>query len=246
MSDRNDVLARLSRLERENRRLKRAGTLLSLALVIAVAVGFVAPSDGVVRGERLELTTPGGEVYAHIQLDDRGSPLLAMRKDEAQALLTLDRPALFLRDTDGRRGAFIGFDRRGLGKVALTGEKLTDGVRLTMTEEGAAAVDVLDEAGYTRGSMRYAKEEGMGLFMHDDSGGLRSSSGVDKEGNSSMLLIDAIGRRRAGMVVESDGTPLISITDERQVPRINLSMEFDGTPQLEFLRPDGKVGTTLP
>ena len=96
----------------------------------------------------MELTTPEGEIYARIFLNE-GSPMLLLKKgkEPAHAVLTLNKPALHIRDEDGERAAFVGFDTRGLGKVEVTGKNLVDGVRMSVKPDGTAGVYALDSMG---------------------------------------------------------------------------------------------------
>ena len=252
MEELPSVLARIDRLERDNRRLRRAGSLLLVGLAVALTVAFATPRTSaetprVLRGEQLELTTPEGEVYARIFLN-QGSPMLLLRKGEEKAhvLLTLNQPALHIRNADGLRGAFVGFDTRGLAKVELNGENLVDGVRLSMKPDGTAGVYALDSDGFDRAGLEYASDGTSTVSVRGERGKVRGSFAADAAGNSSLVLLDPEGRRRIGEVVLADGTPILSLEDHRARQRANLTMDFDGAPRLEFLREDGRVAQRIP
>ncbi|HED64121.1 MAG TPA: hypothetical protein ENJ09_01070 [Planctomycetes bacterium] len=244
------LLERIERLEASNRRWKRAGTLL-LSTVGALAVlSFARPPAptpaGVLRGESLELSTPDGAPYARIFLDKDGFPMLAIEKDKAHALLTLNKPALFIRDEDGRRGAFFGFDTRGLGKAELTAANLVQGVRMVLRPDGSAGVFGVDEEGFDRASLEVAADGASQLTVRDPRGEVRGAFGNDAAGTTSMVLLDAVGRRRIGTVVPNEGQPFFSMEDEKEVPRLNATMDFDGAAHLDFLAADGSPGERIP
>jgi len=247
MQNESSLLARIERLERDNRRWKRAGSLLLLGLVGLVSAGFGRDSsDGVLRGESLELSTPEGDVYGKVFLDGGGFPMFALQKDKARAIVTLNKPAVYVRNDDGLRGAFLGFDTRGLGKVELNGENLVDGVRMALKPDGSAGVYALDKEGYDRAALEYAAIGTATVSVRAPKGDVRGLMGTDAAGSSSMLLLDGNGLRRVGTVVQPDGMPLFQITDGKARPRLNATVDFDGRPRIEFLREDGAVGSRLP
>jgi len=253
MNEPKSIEERLESLERENRRWRRAGTLAVLGCAAFVATGFgrssasaTAPADGVLRGEKLELTNADGTVWASMGLDSAGFPLFLMEQNGAHVAMTLNKPAIHIREGKGLASAFLGFDTRGVGKVELMHGETKSGVRLSMRPNGDAGVYALDEQGFDRATMEYLVGGLSTLTLREPQGRVRSALTVDQEGNSSSILLDPSGRRRIGMLVKPDGAPLLSLEDESAVPRLNLKMEFDGSTQIEFLRPDGTKGKTIP
>ena len=241
----------VERMERENRRWKRAGTLLALGLVGLIAAGFreptpCAPADGILRGEKLKLSDSAGNTYAEISIDSSGSPLFVLKKDRAHVAMTLNKPALHIRSDDGESAAFIGFDTRNTGKVELTTREKNNAVRMSIRPDGTTGIYVLDEEGFDRVSIEHLSDGNTSLTLREAKNRVRTALGVDASGNSSVILLDSSGRRRVGMVVHPDGTPLLSMEDENASPRMNIRMEFDGSTQLEFVRPDGVKSHSFP
>ncbi len=248
MEDLSPVLARLDRLERENRRWKRAGSLLGLALVVLFGAAFARPEsqDKILRGEGLELTSPDGTVYARM-LVNQGTPMFLLREEgkPGHVLLTLGSPAVQVRDNDGQRSAFLGFETSGIAKVELTGKQL-EGARLSMKPDGTAGVYALDRDGYDRAVLEHASDGTSSLSVRTEKGLVRGAMTSDAGSNSSVVLLDPAGRRRIGTVVSEDGTPTFAIEDARARQRVNFTTEFDGTPKLEFLREDGLTAHRYP
>lgn len=71
----NDVLTRLDKLEKENRRLKRGG-IAAFILIAAFAVMGQAQSSRVVEAEKIVLRT-GSKTFAELGIDVSGTPALS-------------------------------------------------------------------------------------------------------------------------------------------------------------------------
>ena len=240
MNERQDVLDRLAALERDNRRWKRAGGALALALLASVAIGFTNPRADVVEAERFVLKGADGTELGSLGVDSQGAPMLLMRKDSAYVALATAAPGLILRGTDGKRGVFLGVDGAGSTLLELTSDKLQQGVKLATHADGSSGVYLRDEAGFPRATME-ALSTGDAIYtVRADKGALRGTFSVDSNGNSSSMLLDSLGRRRIGMVVGPDGTPLLSLDDEETRTRASLSMIFDGSPLLELYGESGE------
>lgn len=240
------LLARIERLERENRR-SRLVALLSTTLLFAWAACSVARApEKVVAAERFVLTAPDGTEHGSLELDSKGNPALVLRKDKASAILTLAGPALQVRGADGKTGAFIGIDTRGISRVELSSERIVDGVRLAAKPDGSSGVYVLDPSGRERGSLEATSPGGAALLLRDPQGRPRGQFGIDPQDLPSLLLLDGGGARRTGMIVLEDGTPLLEMEDDRGRPRARLTTQFDGSPTLELLREDGAASFRAP
>lgn len=242
------IIHRIERLEREGRRWKRTALVLGLLLVGSFATGMVGPrSDEVVAG-RFVLRGSDGTEHAVLGVDPSGSPHLSLNKGKSTAILTMAGPGLLLRAEDGRRGAFLGIDTRGVTRLDLSSEKVIDGVRLTVQEDGSSGVYVLDETGRERVASEVLSTGNCQFSTRDAQGTIRTHFGLDGKEVPSMLLIDDRGRRRIGMVIEErdGGRPLLAIEDERGRMRAALTERFDGSSYLRFLREDGKTSFEAP
>jgi len=246
MQDSAQILQRLERLERSNRRWKQIGSGLALGLLGMLSLGFMAPREGVLKGQSLELSLPDGEVYASIKLDPKGFPLLHMTKGKSYALVSMQGPVLHMRGEEAHRSAYLGIDGTGHSKLELTANSTLDGARVTVKPDGTAGFYGLDDKGYDRFSLETTIHGNTSLNLYGPQRMLRSANALDAKGNASQMILDSSGRRRIGMVVLPDGNPTLTMTDEEERPRLNLSMDWDGTSKVEFLRADGQVGVEHP
>lgn len=241
-----NVLARLDRLEQENRRYKLAALGSGLLLFVWAACSVAPQTKNTVSAERFVLLAPDGTEKATLEVDSKGNPMLALRNGQASALLTTQGPSLLLRGPDGKTGAFMGIDSKNTSRLELTSHRLLDGVRLTAHEDGSAGVYVLDVNGRARGGLEAFGTGGAGLSFRDPQGRMRAQMGIDPAEVPNVILLDQGGARRLGMLVQAEGQALLEVADERGQPRAQLTTLFEGSPRLEFRRDDGGVILQVP
>jgi len=233
------VLVRLERLERENRRYKLGAAAAGLACFGWVACGLVPQTKTTLSAERIVLLDSAGGEKATLEVDSKGNPMLTLRNEQATAVLTTNGPSLLLRGPDGKTGAFMGIDSKSTARLELTSHRLLDGVRLAAHADGSSGVYVLDVDGRNRGGLEAFGPGGAALNFRDPLGRVRGSMGLDAKLVPNLLLLDEEGARRVGLVVQEDGNALLEVSDERGQPRVQLSTLFDGSPMLEMKRADG-------
>ncbi|NOT29049.1 MAG: hypothetical protein HOP15_01230 [Planctomycetes bacterium] len=241
-----NVLVRLDRLERENRRLRLAACASGFFLFAWTACSLVPRVPNTLAAERIVLLAPDGSEKATLELDSKGNPMLSLRNGQSSALLTTNGPSLLLRGQDGKTGAFMGIDSRNTSRMELTSHRLLDGVRLSAHEDGSSGVYVLDVNGRERGALEAFGSGGAGLNFRDGQGRVRGQIGIDPANLPNLILLDPNGARRLGMLLQAEGEPLLELADERGQPRARLATLFDGSPQLEFRREDGGVLAQVP
>ncbi len=111
---------RLDRLERENRRLKIAGSILLLALVAGGAMGQVLPKavPKVVEAERFVLRDTRGKIRAALDTVASGGLALSLADENGKARAGLGvaadgTPGLFLTDQNGKTRAELSVGTSG-------------------------------------------------------------------------------------------------------------------------------------
>lgn len=233
------VLARLDRLERENRRYKRAASASGALLFVWAACSVAPQVENVVTAERFVLLAADGSEKAALELDSKGNAMLTLQNGQARAVVTTNGPSVLLRGPDGKTGAFMGIDTKNTSRLELTSHRLLDGVRLTTHEDGSAGVYVLDADGRKRGAFESLSSGGSGINFQDARGRMRGHFGVDPGSVPNLLLLDEDGLRRFGTILQDDGQALLEMNDEQGRPRVQLATLFDGSPRLEFKGEDG-------
>lgn len=240
------VLLRLERLERENRRYRLGAAATGLACFGWVACGLVPQAKSTLSAERIVLVDAAGSEKATLEVDSKGNPMLTLRNEQSTAVLTTQGPSLLLRGPDGKTGAFMGIDSKSTSRLELTSHRLLDGVRLAAHADGSSGVYVLDVDGRNRGALEAFGPGGAGLSFRDGKGRVRSSFGLDPASLPNLLLLDEEGARRAGLVVQGDGNALFEMSDARGQPRAQLTTLFDGSPLLQMKREDGGASFQAP
>lgn len=241
-----EVLDRLDRLERANRRYRLVLVAAGFLCLGWTACGVGPQVKNQLSAERFVLVAADGKEKATLELDQKGNPMLVLRNEQSSALLTTDGPSLLLRGPDGKTGAFMGIDAKNTSRIELTSQRLLDGVRLTAHEDGSSGVYVLDVSGRARGGLESFAKGGAALNFQDGQGKLRGHVGLDESNLPNLVLLDEAGGRRLGMLVQEDGNGLFEVADQRGQPRAQVSTLFDGSPHLELKREDGSPSFVAP
>lgn len=105
-------MQRLDRLERENRRSKRAAAALAIGIAAVVLMGQARPATKVVEAEQFVLLDPAGKPRGMLSVSPDGSAGLALvdkdGKPRAELGVEADgRPGLVLKDPDGNQRAVL-------------------------------------------------------------------------------------------------------------------------------------------
>jgi hypothetical protein len=206
------LAARVGRLERENRRLRRGGAaaLLGLAGALVMGQGPRGDSPKTVEAERFLLRDAGGKARAELALRADGSPHLEFRDGAGnpRAGLGLQGEAAFLSLTDakGRGGTILRVQPNGRPNITLT------------------------DANGTRRAVLFLSDDGTPTLAFSD-GQRRSRVVLNVLGNgfTSLSLSDAFGRLRAALDLEPDGSPSLILYDENRRSRAILGQtELEG------------------
>lgn len=95
----DDVLTRIDKLERENRRLKRGGLVVLLLTGTFVLMGQ-APSNKIIEAEKLILRS-GSHTYAELGIDSSGTPALSFFDDSGKRVAEYRRGGASIFGKDG-------------------------------------------------------------------------------------------------------------------------------------------------
>lgn len=234
-----DVSARLDRLERQNRRLRRGLAAVGGALALAATLGFASPAAEEVRATKFVLTDAAGDTLGELAVDNTGAPYLMLRKERANAILAVNGPALSLRGDDGKRGAWIGVDPQGAAGVSVYGARLLDGVRLQAKPDGTSAVYLQNGEGRERVALETLLDGTSSVTARNRQGEVRAFFGMGKNDVPSALFFDEKGFRRLGMLVGPGGIPIFSLDDGTGRSRLELTERLDGTPRMRMVADDG-------
>jgi hypothetical protein len=137
--DLHAVLDRITKLEAQNRRLRRGGVAILVLLSAVILMGQAAPSSRVVEAERFILKDSEGNVRGWMGTIGRGSEL-SLGNVNAQPMMRL------IVSTDASDLHFFGSRKSGLNlgvdsgdpDISLMGAEGNDGARITFGRDGPA------------------------------------------------------------------------------------------------------------
>ncbi len=112
----DNLLKRLDRLERQNRRLKLAGSLMLIGFAVLVMMGQAKPSNvaKVIEAEKFILRNTDGKTRGVLLILDDGNPALVLFDKDGKMRVRLDASKL------GFFGVGLSlFDEIGKGRAAL-------------------------------------------------------------------------------------------------------------------------------
>lgn len=198
-----DVLVRLARLERENRRWKKGAVLAaSCALAFLLAAAGPAARKRVVEVTELRLIDPTGALRGSLSADKTGAQLLlkdGTGKNRARLRVADDgAPRLELLDRMERVRLGAALDKDGAAVAHLDDEAGHARVRLATAADGSAASELADGA-KTRASISVGADGTAGLAVFDADGSARARTGVTGDGSPAVKLIDGDGTLRASL-----------------------------------------------
>jgi len=244
--DVQSVLERLGKLERQNRRLKRAGSLALTAVAALLLMGQATPESRTIEAERFIVIDSAGKTRAVLSMILDG-PHLVMYDEKGEMRVNL---------RVGPDGPLLAFDNEaGKPQTELTAVKGFNGL-LTYNYAGTPST-VLGE-----------EEKGPALRLFDADGKPHIELWSTNQAPQ-MSFRDAAGRERAVMYLEpQSGAPSIAFYDQREKimtalyaaemgptlrlndsdenPRVELGVRKDGAPSLHMWDVKGNVTWSIP
>jgi hypothetical protein len=248
--------ARLGRLERENRRLKRAGFLVLCAIAVPLVVGFARQGKTPLTASQFELTDDAGKVRASLFLDQNTSqPWLTLYDDKGTArtgfgLQKDGRPEMLMwnassdctlvASVDSADGPVIQLmkDKATVAELSVNGQTGSPALKLNGPGATAGATLSVDHDSGTPALTLADPHLGKGELDLD----------LDKGGLPSLSLLDPSGiARGTWWLANPSGTsavlPQIRMMDDKGKVRIALEQSSpDGSPRLAMAASDGKAG----
>ena len=229
-----DVLVgRIDRLERQNRRFRRAATAIALGVAAVFLMGQTVPKSPAVETQKLVLKDKRGKIRA---------VLGAFSEDEPFGLLVFD--------ANQRIRAKLGLEEDGSPILALTDDRGVDRVML----HPAVGLRILGDGPSVTLGVTHGNEPT--LHLNDKDGWTRAALVLTNTNTAPILkFLDPRGNARAWIGAMSDGKAQLLLMNRPQPtppgpagapsrPNIaasaTLEVEADGTMGLRFFR-DGTI-----
>jgi hypothetical protein len=199
----SDVLVRLARIERENRRWK-AGAMLAASALLGVLLSAAGPAGRkrVLEVTELRLIDATGALRGSLSADRSGAQLVlkdTSGKNRARLRVADDgTPRLELLDRVERVRLGAALDKDGAAQAHMDDEGGHPRVRLATAGDGSARAE-LSDASKVRASMAIEADATAGLAVFDADGSARARTGVTADGSPAVKLIDGDGTLRASL-----------------------------------------------
>ncbi|MFQ5894499.1 MAG: hypothetical protein ACE5JJ_01585 [Nitrospinota bacterium] len=258
---------RLSRLERQNRRLKQVGALALALLGSILLMGQALPKSRTVEAEKLVLKDPKGRERARLWIDKNGPRLTFYdEKGTSQDSIVVDLGASWT----GEAGLFLYNRLRGT-RVALETD-IIGGIRLQYTKNGKQLLEL--EANDLGPSISLWDKKTIRILLalwgnearltlNGENGHHRVYLGASEklfglfEKKTVLTFFDEKGHFRSRLHWDPQSGPSFSLFDEKEHPRTILGAtqikdtntgETISRPEssLVLFREDGKVLRSLP
>ncbi|MCZ6691120.1 MAG: hypothetical protein O7H41_16150 [Planctomycetota bacterium] len=227
-----DLIRRIARLERMNRKILRAGLLLVLGLitVVLLEVGCKPRTPRVVRAENLAIIDGNGKIRAMLGAAPDGGV------------------GFFLRDKNEKDRVRLIVDDDGIAGIALRDGSGRERASLATTPEGSTRLTFLDLKGTDRIRLGVERDQRGFLEFSDANGDTRLSLSVVWNGATILSAMEGDQRFRSILLVAPDGTTAFSLGtgSPKGQAKILLKVDKDGNPTAEFHDASGEPVWTAP
>ncbi len=116
---------------------------------------------------------------------------------------------------------------------------------LTVGEDGAPRLDLIDRTDSVRGSVRLAADGSPELVLSDEAKRARGRFRLGSDGSPRIDLADESQKARASLSVGADGDSRVSLSDSGEKPRAWMSVRQDGCPSVKLADAEGSVRASI-
>ena len=235
------VIARLEKVERENRKLKRVGTivLVAIAAFLLMAQARSSPIAKVLEAEKFIVRDKQKRVWIELGISDHG-PRLTFFGKQGKESTTIQAGVLSIpgaEDTDsssiymfggniwmvgeggtglwilGKEGEInLGVKGEGSAELSIAGKEFNGGINLSVQPDGIANLR-LSQKFLERVSLGLTADGSPGLAFWDKNLKARSWMNLQPNGAPQIVLADANAATRAWLMLQPDGSPVMAFRD---------------------------------
>ena len=222
-----DLERRLSRVERENRRLRRTGAAALMVTASLVLMGQARRGarerDGaeVVEASRFVVKDAAGNLRAVLGPDQTGmgTGLAIMGKGRVYLGVGPEgNLGLRLIDETGRPRCLLNSQPDGHTALEIRDQAEKARIVVSLRADGTPAVRLADQDGKERASLVLLADGGAGLVLTDAAGKVHAALAAQPDGSSGLNLMDKAEKTRLSLDVRPDGAPSLAILDEKGQP----------------------------
>lgn len=208
-----NMVQRLDRFERENRRLKYIGALVVLGIAAVVLMGQAKSSKvtKVIEAEKFVLRDSSGSERALLSSKDAVFLTLFDRNGKIRA--SINETSLAIADKNGKVRIGLVVSDEGNPIVVLQNEAGKERASLYLRSDGSPGLVLRDEAMKPRAALYLSSDALPGLWLYDKDEKWRTRLELTDDGDAGLALTDKYGSVRAALGLVK-GRPVIVFTDE--------------------------------
>jgi hypothetical protein len=177
-SELQSIVQRLSRVERQNHRLKKSGIifLVGIAGMFLLGQASVRKVPAEIEAQKFVLRDSQG----------RGRAILGFTSDNL--------PVLILNQTDGTLGATLEVGPRGQPTLSLYDRGGNPRALLSVDTDGSAGLTFGNPDGKPRAGLAVTSEKSAGLVLYGNSGKALQVVGLARDGSPTIMFADETGK----------------------------------------------------
>ena len=131
-----NIVERLEKVERQNRRMKQAGVAILVCCIAALVMGQASPNSRILDAEELIIRDKAGNIRAMLSVSEKGPSLyLSGAKGNPLVMLSVSEkgPSLYLSDANGKLRVSLSVSGKG-PSLNLYGANMERRAVLSMVE----------------------------------------------------------------------------------------------------------------
>jgi hypothetical protein len=208
------VQARLDRLEKQNRWLRRSLVVALTVAGVAWLTGQSPPGQAQPRQDRTV------EAERFVLLDATGKKRAVLGAEKLPNQEVPGSPGLYLFDDEGNVRIVLNTTKEGGAGIAVCDRtpNLNPQVVLMMSKEGNAGLGLQDGNGKSRALMEMEKDKAPVLILQDENGKKKLAMAMTADSRAFLTLNDQNEKTRAVLGMDPDGSPHFALQDANANP----------------------------
>ena len=229
LSDWQNIQIRLEKLEKENRRLKRVGLLVGLAVFSLVILGSTSFRNSIVEAKGLSIRDANGK--RRVWIGQNGTGGVGINFIDSHGKISSSIGVNKDKKTGSEDAYLRLFDKNKAGRAILDiTNKSNNPILIMKYKSGALILGELDD-----GTIKNS-----GIWFYDSDNKLRTNLGLKENGVPILSLGDG-SRYKMHLSVAENGDPAIVLRDPNGKERAILAVYgYYGTPIFGLLDPHGQ------
>ena len=234
--------ARLERVERQNRSLKRLNVAILVGCLLVLAAGAWRPEAAkTIEAESLILRDKEGKIRATLSpgLGDNASLVLLDQNQMPRLMAGLMKdgdPFISLKGAQGKnRASLIANSKNDSSSFQLSDDEGKPRATMSLLSDGTPSLVLSDRDGRQKADLSLTKDGHPKLSLMDSDGKTGITLRLFENQIPSLVITDAAGTARMTFALLQGQKPTIFLVDKDKRLRLNASLNRDGVPRFILL-----------